>query len=235
MKNNKIKKTKFFILTAMIIISSIFINTAPNKYVDTEANATTTLIYTEVALTMYKLPGKGKYSTKLKAGIYKKYATSGKWTKVKNNKSKYVWINKTKKLSTKYASKYANVEKKIIVLVNKERNKVGLKSLKVRTPLKKYTNFRSEEMMKNNYFGHTSPIYGRWVNLLYTSEYNFDYAGENLAAGFVSAQDFVDAWMASPTHRKNILNPNYTKTSVSVIAGKSSNQYKTYATQWFEQ
>lgn len=234
MNNNKFT---IWMLATLITISSIFMNIAPIKNMDSEANAKKTLIYTESTVSMYKSPGKGKYQQKLKASIYKKYATSGKWVKVKNNSSKYVWIQKTKtkKLPLNYSKKYQNLESDIIVLVNRERNKRGIKSLKINNAMKKYTSFRSKDMMEDNYFSHSSPTYGRWVNLLYVSEYNFSYVGENLAAGFYSPKDFVNAWMASPTHKKNILNPKYTKTSVSVVAGKSSNRYGTYATQWFEQ
>lgn len=231
MRNSRFK---LGLLTALIFISSIVMHTSFIQNDTVQAINSEELIYTESSLQTYSAPNKGKLKTKLKAGIYRKYAKSGKWVKVKNDNKKFVWINKSKNLNTKYSKKYQKVEEGIIVLINKERAKKGLKKLTLEKDMKKYTTFRSEEMAENNYFGHASPVYGRWVNLLYTSEYDFDYAGENLAAGFVTADDFVKAWMASPTHRKNILNPYYTKTTISIIDGKAGNQYQTYATQWFE-
>ena len=40
--------------------------------------------------------------------------------------------------------------------------------------------------------------------------------GENLAFGFDTAQDAVDAWMASPTHADNITYPEFTRAAISI-------------------
>lgn len=192
------------------------------------------LIYVNQATTMYKSKGKGKYKSKLTPSIYKQYSKSGSWVKVKNQKTqKYVWIKSAKSLSKLPTKTNATMEKEIINLVNKERKKRGVSSLKVDSSLKKYTHFRSNDMAVENYFGHSSPKYGRWANFLYTGEYKFSFAGENLAAGFMSAKGFVQGWMDSPSHKANILNPRFKKISVTVVQGAKNSDYPTYATQWF--
>ena len=44
--------------------------------------------------------------------------------------------------------------------------------------------------------------------------YQSPSVGENIAAGYMTAQEVVDGWMNSPGHRENILNPNYTEIGV---------------------
>ena len=38
---------------------------------------------------------------------------------------------------------------------------------------------------------------------------NWTTGGENIAAGYPTAEEVVAAWMSSPGHRANILNANY--------------------------
>lgn len=228
------KNINHLYLLVILSVFTVFLTASTSEKNQVHAQTSKKLIYTDKALTMYKSPGKGKLNGKLPASVYRNYAKSGKWTKVKNKSKKYVWIKGGRNVTTNYKSKYKNTEAEIIRLINKERTKAGVKKLKVSKSMKKYTILRSQDMSKEKYFGHSSPIYGRWANLLYSSEYRFSYAGENLAAGFTKAEHFVEAWMASPSHRKNILNPKFTKTSVTIIEGKSTNRYRTYATQWFE-
>jgi uncharacterized protein YkwD len=53
------------------------------------------------------------------------------------------------------------------------------------------------------------------------NQYNYSYlsAGENLANGFKTDKKMVGAWIKSPTHNANIVNPLFTKTGIG-ISGK---------------
>lgn len=53
--------------------------------------------------------------------------------------------------------------------------------------------------------------------------------GENLAKGYNSADEVVDAWMASPSHRANILSANYNTCAIST----TTKDGKTYWAQEF--
>ncbi|SEA71435.1 Cysteine-rich secretory protein family protein, partial [Oribacterium sp. KHPX15] len=59
-------------------------------------------------------------------------------------------------------------------------------------------------------FSHTRPDGTDW----YTVNANLQY-GENLAEGYNTADDVVNAWMASPTHRANILKPDFKTCAIS--------------------
>jgi len=77
-----------------------------------------------------------------------------------------------------------------------------------------------EDMTANGYFAHISPVDGKkWSTFIRNSGYNYIEAGENLANGFDNTPDLVNAWMNSPTHRDNILNPNVDETGLAVKSG----------------
>lgn len=47
-------------------------------------------------------------------------------------------------------------------------------------------------------------------------EYEYKYAGENLAYGFESPEKLMDAWMDSKSHKENVLNKNFTEIGISI-------------------
>jgi uncharacterized protein YkwD len=48
--------------------------------------------------------------------------------------------------------------------------------------------------------------------------------GENLAEGYHTADEVVNAWMASPEHKANILKPDFTTMGIG-IANKNGKNY----------
>ena len=71
-------------------------------------------------------------------------------------------------------------------------------------------------MFQKQYFEHVSPTGVSPDQLVLAAGYNYKVTGENLALGdFKDEKDLVDAWMGSPGHRANILNPEYTEIGVA--------------------
>jgi Fe2+ or Zn2+ uptake regulation protein len=90
-----------------------------------------------------------------------------------------------------------------------------------------------EDMVENNYFAHTSP---KGINPWFWFEknkYDYKYAGENLAINFMRVEDQHEAWMKSPTHKKNILNSNYKEIGIAVGAGEINGQMGIITVQEF--
>jgi len=56
--------------------------------------------------------------------------------------------------------------------------------------------------------------------------------GENIAGGQATIQEAVTAWLASPAHCTNIMNPNFKEIGVAVVTNSSS-EYGIYWTQSF--
>jgi len=136
----------------------------------------------------------------------------------------------------------ADVEALIIVLVNDERQQLGLTLLSEDPLLTSLAREHSISMVENGFFGHER----------YPGERSLSYnqpagtmRGENLAmiptrqvipGPYLSLQEVcewaVSSWMSSPGHRNNILEPCYTKTGVGV-AFSEGGEYL-YITQIFE-
>lgn len=103
----------------------------------------------------------------------------------------------------------------ILKLVNKERITRGLTPLKLNKTLNKLANIKSNDMYKNNYFSHNSPIYGSPFDLM--KKYNVKYmtAAENIAKGQDTPDYVMKMWMESKGHKKNILNPRFKEMGIS--------------------
>lgn len=71
------------------------------------------------------------------------------------------------------------------------------------------------DMAQRQYFAHQSPIGVMPWDWITAAGYSYRSAGENLARGFSDAQPAVDAWMQSPSHRANLLNPAYQHVGVA--------------------
>ena len=97
----------------------------------------------------------------------------------------------------------------LLNLTNYERAQVGQPPLTLNTQLTEAAKKKSAHMFANNYWAHFAPDGTSPWDFIRGEGYNYTYAGENLAKGFTTSYDAVKAWMKSPTHKANILSPNY--------------------------
>lgn len=121
----------------------------------------------------------------------------------------------------------------VIKYVNKARTAEGLSALIPNEKLMKIAQDKLNDMIENKYFAHTSPS---GLNPWYwfgKNNYEYQFAGENLAINFLKAEDQQKAWMNSLTHKKNILNVNFAETGVAVGAGEIDGQVSIIAVQEF--
>lgn len=82
-------------------------------------------------------------------------------------------------------------------------------------------------MINENYFSHTSPIYGSPFDMLKSFKISYQAAGENIAKGQKTPQEVVTGWMNSEGHRKNILNPSYTELGVGYATSSNGTAHWT--------
>ena len=115
-------------------------------------------------------------------------------------------------------SEAAAYEKEVIRLVNEIRVKNGLKELTYDWQLARVARYKSEDMRSNNYFSHTSPVYGSPFQMMKSFGISYKSAGENIAKGQSTPSAVVNAWMNSQGHRANILNSSFTHIGVGYVA-----------------
>lgn len=131
-----------------------------------------------------------------------------------------------------YASNIAVAD--VISLVNQERLNNGLGPLTENAKLSTAANAKATDMFASDYWAHNNPKNGRqpW-NFIRESSYVYRYAGENLARDFGDTPSMVAAWMASPTHRDNIVSDRYKETGVAVVNGELQGLETTLVVQMF--
>jgi len=109
-------------------------------------------------------------------------------------------------------------ENEVIRLVNEQRSKNGLKPLTANWELSRVARYKSQDMVDNRYFSHTSPTYGTPFQMIRAFGLTYRTAGENIAYGQRTPQAVVNAWMNSSGHRANILNASYTQIGVGYVS-----------------
>jgi uncharacterized protein YkwD len=117
---------------------------------------------------------------------------------------------------------YDAQESQFLTLINNYRESNGAGDLVPQANLNAAADWFATDMATKNYYGGDQYC---WDNFHTTAHcdslgrlpgkrlgdfgYSSSYAGENIAAGFGSAQTVFDAWKASSGHNRNMLDPNY--------------------------
>ncbi len=121
----------------------------------------------------------------------------------------------------------------LVDLTNKDRSSSGQTELVVSPVLEEAARMKAEDMVNNQYFAHHSPTgISPWY-WMKESGYSFVYAGENLAIDFTESIDVEDAWMKSPAHKKNIIDPRFTEIGIAAKEGIFQGRKTIFVVQMF--
>ncbi len=108
----------------------------------------------------------------------------------------------------------------VFVFTNRERTNNSLSIFGKNTTLDQIAKERLDDMFAKGYFEHVSPTGESASSIADDMGYDYIAIGENIALGnFENDETLVAAWMASPGHRANILNPRFTLLGVAVGKG----------------
>ncbi len=121
----------------------------------------------------------------------------------------------------------------IISLTNSSRSSLELTPLTENVKLASSAQAKAEDMLANQYFAHTSPSGTTPWSWIKNSGYAYKYAGENLAVYYTQAEDVTAGWMASPTHRNNIVDTRYTDIGIGVAQGEFNGYPSIFVVQHF--
>lgn len=120
-------------------------------------------------------------------------------------------------------TEHLSYAEQIVVLVNEERVKAGLKPVEMDGEISSAALIRSQEI--KTLFSHTRPDGRSFHTVLTEKGIRFSGAGENIAWGQKSPEQVMSAWMNSEGHRANILNANYTKLGVGHFQDTAGTNY----------
>lgn len=121
----------------------------------------------------------------------------------------------------------------VVNLTNQKRAQAGLSTLSLNQALSSAAYTKGRDMIDRDYWAHVAPDGTQPWKFFSTFGYKYRYAGENLARDFSNASTAVEAWMNSPTHRENILNPKYKEIGIGVVEGDLAGSDTTIIVQFF--
>lgn len=128
-------------------------------------------------------------------------------------------------------------ERELVTLTNVDRTSNGVSALLPDDRVMEVARFRSEDMATRNYFAHEIPPEGYYFDVL-LDQRDIPYlkAGENLARNNYPDEQSVRVaesdWLNSPSHRRNILDPDFTHLGTG--AALAADQFKIYTVLFIE-
>lgn len=107
----------------------------------------------------------------------------------------------------------------LLRITNADRQSNGLPALSLNRELTNAAKAKADNMFANNYWAHFAPDGTSPWFFIKQAGYDYSYAGENLAKGFTSTTDIVQAWINSPSHRENMLSNKYKDVGFAIEEG----------------
>lgn len=103
-----------------------------------------------------------------------------------------------------------SVEEEVARLTNDHRVSLGLPALVHAGEVRDVARAHARHMIVHDFFAHTNPEGDGPGGRLTAAGAAWRETGENLAGGYGSAGEAFAAWLASPGHRSNVEDPDWT-------------------------
>lgn len=123
----------------------------------------------------------------------------------------------------------ASMRAAVICLTNQQRSAHGLPGLRASVRLTRVAQSLAQTMIATAAFGHGPNFTSRFS----AGGYDWQAAGENIAAGYTTPRSVVAAWMSSPDHCRNILNPAFRDVGIGAV-GAAAGAWQSAPGTWAE-
>lgn len=117
-----------------------------------------------------------------------------------------------------------------LAALNVMRRNEGLPEVSHNATLQEVANEQAAIMARTGNIAHTAEAGQAFITRLRRHDF-WGGAGENLAGGPPTLDAAIDGWMASPSHHKVMVNPDYQQFGLAFRRG-SSTEGNTYGTYW---
>jgi uncharacterized protein YkwD len=121
----------------------------------------------------------------------------------------------------------------LLKYTNSKRVSAGVGSLTINAKLTAAAQKKAEYMFKHNYWAHVAPDGTDPWSFIVEQDYDYIYAGENLAKNFNGSKEVVEAWYKSPSHRENLISDKYTDVGFASVNGILDGYETTLVVQMF--
>lgn len=132
---------------------------------------------------------------------------------------------------TPNAASAAKVRSATLCLLNRQRARHGLDRLRAQRSLSHAATNYARLMVAKHFFDHVSPAGSTMASRIARTSYLHHTRawslGENLAWGAGTSStpaQIVNAWMHSPGHRRNILDPSFKEIGIGIALGAPTGQ-----------
>jgi len=125
------------------------------------------------------------------------------------------------------------VREAMLAVVNAARLVEGRPPLVLDPRLSTAAQAHAQDMLARTYYAHQSPEGSMPRQRVLATGVTADLVAENLAAGQTSVENVVDAWLHSVDHRRNMLDPRFTRLGVGIAVGSERHKYKVLWVQDF--
>ncbi len=122
----------------------------------------------------------------------------------------------------------------LMSLINEERENRNLTRLFTHRALLTAASEKSQDMIDRDYFAHVDPDGNYvWPKIVAAGYTPYKILGENLAVDFATSEGLVKAWIDSPTHRANLLHPDFFDQGLAALFGDYQGRYTNLTTSLF--
>jgi uncharacterized protein YkwD len=133
--------------------------------------------------------------------------------------------------ATRPAIPPARLMSQVVTMTNQQRHANGCRPLAVSRNLTVASVRQSTYMARTGLFTHVWRDGSTFVSRAHAAGYR-QPSGENIAWGYGSAAEVMAAWMASPRHRRNILNCGARSIGTGVVYAANGIPYYTEEFGW---
>ncbi len=116
-------------------------------------------------------------------------------------------------------------ERKVLELSNAARQHEGCGPLKLDDNLVEAAGRHASDMVRRHYMDHTNPDGQGPGDRMAAAGFRGSSWGENIAAGYDTAEEVFAAWMKSDGHRANIMNCKYDRIGIGFDPGQVKSQW----------
>jgi len=116
----------------------------------------------------------------------------------------------------------SEIELQVLTLLNEERANENLAPLTIDMRLMQAARKHNNDMAINDFVSHTGSDGSSPFDRIADSGYSMRSAGENIAAGYRTAEAAVQGWMNSDGHRANILHSSYEHIGIGYVYDASA-------------
>ncbi|WP_432946114.1 CAP domain-containing protein [Kribbella sp. CA-253562] len=119
----------------------------------------------------------------------------------------------------------SSIERDVLELTNAARRNQGCRALQLDDSLVEAAGRHASDMVRRHYMDHTNPDGQGPGDRIAAAGFRGSGWGENIAAGYDSAQRVFNAWMNSDGHRANILNCKFNRIGIGYDPGQVKSQW----------